>query len=192
MKHKFIIGLSAMLPVTLSPLLKGTEDGGRLPAGAGETEVASILEFAISYDLFKSLLVGKRIYTFIILLFVVLLNSCKQNTDESTESSVIKPEDLIGKTMEYRYGESIYHVTIDSDSTLHWEAMAGDEKGALENETYVIASLDDSKVFITWGEENGIGVAQVLDFEKGLVYNHLLRGRTVTAGEGEIEVLDGK
>ena len=180
------------MPMTVSPLLEGTEDRRRLPAGAGETEVCSNLEFAISYGLFNSLLARKRIYTFIILLFVVLLVSCKQNTDESAESSVIKPEDLIGKTMEYRYGESIYHVTIDSDSTLHWEAMAGDEKGLRENETYVIASLDDSKVFITWGEENGIGVAQVLDFKKGLVYNHLLRGRTVTAGEGEIKVLDGK
>ncbi len=63
--------------------------------------------------------------------------------------------------------------------------MAGDEKGTLENETYVNASIDDSKVFITWGEANGIGVAQVLDFKKGLVYNHLLRGRAVTAGEGD-------
>ena len=65
---------------------------------------------------------------------------------------------------------------------MHWEAMAGDEKGTLENETYVIASVDDSKLFITWGEQNGIGVAQLLDFKKGRVYNHLLRGRAVNAG----------
>lgn len=131
-------------------------------------------------------------HAFIIFLFAFLLVSCKQNTRESAERIVIKPEDLIGKTIEYRYGESIYHVTIDSESTLHWEAMAGDEKGTRENEIYVIASIDDSKVFITWGEANGIGVAQVLDFEKGLVYNHLLRGRAVTAGEGEIRILEGK
>lgn len=157
-----------------------------------ETEEASILEFAISYNLFKSLLVGKRIYTLIILLFAFLLISCKPSADESTESIVIKPQDLIGKTIEYRYGESVYHVTIDTDSTLHWEAMAGDEKGARENETYVIASIDDSKLFITWGEENGIGVAQVLDFDKGIVYNHLLRGREVSKGEGEVKVLEVK
>jgi len=41
------------------------------------------------------------------------------------ESIAIKPEDLIAKTIEYRYGESVYPVTIDSDSTLHWEAIAG-------------------------------------------------------------------
>jgi len=123
---------------------------------------------------------------------IVLLASCQQKPIESNGSIVIKPEDLIGKTIEYRYGESVYHVTIDSDSTMHWEAMAGDEKGTLENETYVIASVDDSKLFITWGEENGIGVAQVLDFKKGIVYNHLLRGRAVSAGEGEIKILEEK
>lgn len=123
---------------------------------------------------------------------VVLLASCQQKPVEATDRIVIKPEDLIGKTIEYRYGESIYHVTIDSDSTMHWEAMAGDEKGTLENETYVIASVDDSRLFITWGEENGIGVAQVLDFKKGLVYNHLLRGRAVSAGLGEIKILTAR
>lgn len=123
---------------------------------------------------------------------IVLLASCQQKPIESTDSIGIKPKDLIGKTIEYRYGESVYHVTIDSDSTMHWEAVAGDEKGALENETYVIAAVDDSKLFITWGEENGIGVAQVLDFKKGIVYNHLLRGRAVSAGEGEIKILEEK
>ena len=121
---------------------------------------------------------------------VVLLASCQQKPVETTDRIVIKPEDLIGKTIEYRYGESVYHVTIDSDSTMHWEAMAGAEKGTLESETYVIASVDDSKLFVTWGEENGIGVAQVLDFKKGMVYNHLLRGRAISAGLGEIKILD--
>jgi hypothetical protein len=123
---------------------------------------------------------------------IVLLTSCQQKSIESTGSIVIKPKDLIGKTIEYRYRESIYHVTIDSDSTMHWEAMAGDEKGTLENETYVIASVDDSKLFITWGEHNGISVAQVLDFKKGIVFNHLLRGRAVSAGTGEIKILEEK
>jgi hypothetical protein len=72
---------------------------------------------------------------------------------------------------------------------MHWEAMAGDEKGALEDETYIIESVDDSKMLITWGEANGIGVSQVLDFEKGIVYNHLLRGRDLTIGRGEIKIL---
>ena len=73
---------------------------------------------------------------------------------------------------------------------MHWEAMAGDEKGVKEDENYKIVSIDRQKLFITWGEANGIGVSQVLDFEKGIVYNHLLRGRNITIGTGEIRILD--
>jgi hypothetical protein len=125
--------------------------------------------------------------TGIALLITVI--SCQQKSSESLNVNSITPKDLVGKTIEYRYGESVYHVTLDTDTTMHWEAMAGDEKGALENETYVLESIDDRKLFITWGEANGIGVAQVLDFEKGIVYNHLLRGRNASVGRGVIKIL---
>lgn len=97
---------------------------------------------------------------------------------------------LTGKTIEYRYGESVYHVTIDGDSTLHWEAVAGDEVGVKANETYVSEWIDSQRLFITWGEANGIGVSQVLDFGNGKVHNHLLRGRIVDMGDGEIRILE--
>ena len=113
-----------------------------------------------------------------------------EDASEDTTAVRLTPKDLVGKTIEYRYGESVYHVTLDTDTTMHWEAMAGEEKGVKENETYVLESIDESKMFITWGEANGIGVAQVLDFEKGIVYNHLLRGRALSNNLGEISVLD--
>lgn len=93
---------------------------------------------------------------------------------------------LVGKTIEYQYGESKYHVRFDSDSTLHWVAVAGDEIGANEDEIYFSEWVDPHLLFITWGEANGIGVSQILDFEKGKVYNHLLRGREISVGQGEI------
>ncbi len=96
--------------------------------------------------------------------------------------------DLIGQTIEYQYGESIYHVTIDSDDQLHWEAVAGDELGVKAEETYVAEWIGPGKLFITWGEANGTGVSQVLDFDNGKVYNHLIRGRDVSQGEGEIRL----
>ena len=101
-----------------------------------------------------------------------------------------EPVNIIGKTIEYRYGESVYHVHIDNESEMHWEAMAGDEKGVKEEETYKMHRLDDQVIFITWGEANGIGVSQVLDFKKGIVYNHLLRGRDVSISTGEISILE--
>jgi phenolic acid decarboxylase len=115
----------------------------------------------------------------------VIMSSCNQKTDLK-----IEPNDLIGKTIEYTYGESIYHVTIDSDTQLHWEAMAGDEKGVLEEETYVIESIGDATLFITWGEANGIGVSQVLDFKNGVVHNHLIKGRIASLGLGKIRMLE--
>jgi hypothetical protein len=128
----------------------------------------------------------KSLLTAFITLFLV--SSCKPGTESGTKFT-ITPKDLVGKTIEYKYGESIYHVTLDTDAKMHWEAMAGDEKGAYEEETYIIESVDNSKIFITWGEANGIGVSQILDFENGIVYNHLLRGRDVTIGRGEIKIL---
>ena len=98
--------------------------------------------------------------------------------------------DLTGKTIEYRYGESIYHVTIDTDSTMHWEAMAGDEEGAKYEEKFKWHQLDEHRVFITWGEANGIGVSQVLDFESATVYNHLLRGRNISIGTGQVSIIE--
>ena len=119
-------------------------------------------------------------------------NSATVAVDAAEDTTVVAmtPKDLVGKTIEYRYGEDIYHVTLDTDSTMHWEAMAGAEKGIKENETYFMESIDDNKMFITWDEANGIGVAQVLDFEKGVVYNHLLINRKLRNGRGEISVLN--
>lgn len=95
--------------------------------------------------------------------------------------------ELVGKTLEYQYGESIYHVIFDSDSTMHWKAMSGEESGLVANEIYQAEWIDGKRLFITWGEANGIGVSQVLDFKNGVVYNHLLRGREVSMGNGTIQ-----
>lgn len=101
----------------------------------------------------------------------------------------VTPKNLIGKTIEYTYGESVYHVVFDTDSTMHWQAMAGDEKGANENEVYFMESIGENKIFITWDEANGIGVSQVLDFNKGKVYNHLLKDRNISNIQGSIRLL---
>jgi hypothetical protein len=140
----------------------------------------------------------KNLNFLFILSAALIIAACSGNSStepvseasEDTLSVVFTPGDLVGKTIEYRYGEDIYHVTIDTDSTMHWEAVAGAEKGVKENETYIIESIDDSRMFITWSEANGIGVSQILDFEKGLVYNHLIKGRNVSNNRGEITLLD--
>jgi len=122
----------------------------------------------------------KKIIGFTLLLTIV---GCNQSANPPLGS-------LIGKTIEYRYGESVYHVTFETDSTMNWEAMEGEESGTKENETYVAEWIDSQRLFITWGEANGIGVSQILDFEKGKVHNHLLRNRKASIGEGRISIIE--
>jgi phenolic acid decarboxylase len=112
------------------------------------------------------------------------------NNPKNDEFKDILPKDLIGKTIEYTYGESIYHVILDTDSTMHWEAVAGDEKGAREKETYFMESVGHNKIFISWDEANGTGVSQILDFNEGKVYNHLLQDRKLQNGHGTIRILE--
>lgn len=138
---------------------------------------------------------------FISALFMLALMvgfSCLPN-DKTVAESVVAADttsvkwtakNLVGKTIEYRYGEDIYHVTLDTDSTMHWEAIAGAEKGIKENETYFMEAIGDNKMFITWDEANGIAVAQVLDLDKGIVFNHLMIDRKLRNGTGEIAVLE--
>ena len=117
-------------------------------------------------------------------------NSVKETKKENTNLQVASASDLIGKTIEYRYGESVYHVTLDTESTLHWEAMAGEEKGAFEKETYVAEFIEPNIFFISWGEADGINVSQILDFNKGIVYNHLIRNREASMMQGEIKLIN--
>lgn len=134
-----------------------------------------------------------------LLIFVycmMLLSSCNfsvntsSKAEDNNESQFQSTSQLVGKTIAYQYGESIYHVTFDSDSTMHWEAMAGEEKGALEHEKYIADFIQPNMLFISWGEANGINVSQVLDFKNGIVYNHLIKDRGTSAGSGEIRVVN--
>ena len=129
----------------------------------------------------------------LLILSLAFLISCQNNDinkePEEKEESNTEIE-IIGKTIEYKYGESIYHLTIDTDSTLHWMGMTGDEKGHGGNEQYIMDRLPNGEIFITWGEENGTGVSQVLDFKNSKVYNHLSWDREVATGSGKIRILE--
>lgn len=124
-----------------------------------------------------------------LMLTIFFMAGCTMSVNNQSKEAHSSVTDLIGKTVEYRYGESVYHVTFDSDSTLHWEAIAGDEKGAVEQETYVAEFIKPNILFISWGEANGINVSQVLDFNEGIVYNHLVRNREANTGNGKIRLL---
>ncbi len=97
---------------------------------------------------------------------------------------------LIGQTIAYSYGSDVYHLTFDTDTTLHWEAIVGNEKGLKGTEKYSSDWIDNNLLFITWAENNGTGVSQILNFKKGSVKNHLLHGRQATKGDGKIKIIE--
>ena len=53
----------------------------------------------------------------------------------------------------------------------------------------IVNESTHNKIFISWGEANGIGVSQILDFNGGKVYNHLLQDRKLENGHGTIRIL---
>lgn len=126
----------------------------------------------------------------IIFISLLYLIACKQqnNEDNIQKSDDLNINILVGKTIEYKYVEDIYLVKIDTDSTLHWWANSGAEKGIKAFEKYK-SEMIDNKLFISWEEENGIGVSQILDFEKGIVHNHILKDRNINIGKGTIKLL---
>lgn len=120
----------------------------------------------------------------LIVLLVSILFGCKVEVNTNDEIN------LMGKTLIYAYGTDVYHLTFDSDSELHWVAMQGDEKGVVYEETYISEWIEDSYLFISWEEDNGIAVSQILDFENGKVHNHLLKNREGSSGIGKISFLE--
>ncbi|MFZ9046622.1 MAG: MoaF-related domain-containing protein [Cyclobacteriaceae bacterium] len=125
---------------------------------------------------------SQKLQHFIVGVLTLLLMKCAATSAESIT--------LIDRTIVYQYDEAVYHLTFDTDSTLHWEAMQGSELGLRGTEVYIAEWITVDKLFITWGEESGTGVSQVLDFEKGTVVNHLIFGRSLYAGDGTIKFLD--
>ena len=125
----------------------------------------------------------QRLKSLLLCLLTLPLIYCTSTKNDKVE--------LINRTIVYQYDEeNVYHLTFDTDSTLHWEAIKGNETGLKGHEVYIAEWISNDKLFITWGEKSGTGVSQVLDFKKGKVYNHLLFGRELYAGEGNIRFLN--
>jgi len=98
------------------------------------------------------------------LCFLALLLSFGGCTNEATETS--EPLSLVGKTFEYDYGNATYRVQYKSAGTLHWKAIKGEEIGRESDETYVLQQLNPYTFFLSWIEEDGLGVSIVLNLKE--------------------------
>lgn len=92
----------------------------------------------------------------------------------------------VGQTYVYDYGDARYEVKYLTDTTLHWECVFGEEKGRQETERYYQKILAGNSVFVTWAEADGIGVSQVIDFNKNKVQSYLLIDKKIELAEAKI------
>jgi phenolic acid decarboxylase len=116
--------------------------------------------------------------------YIAFLSSC---VGKGEEIPLIKTGKLeVGQTYVYDYGDARYEVKCLTDTTLRWECVFGEEKGRQETDRYYQKELDGNAVFVTWAEVDGIGVSQVIDFNKNKVQSYLLIDKKIELAEAKI------
>lgn len=81
------------------------------------------------------------------------------------KNNTINLEDLVGKTYELKYSSEVYHVTFQSDSELFWELKDGEIEGPSSGtDSYIKSELYPGVHFISWTEETGLVLCNVIDF----------------------------
>lgn len=128
----------------------------------------------------------------LIILFVniscISINETKTN-QIATEVVEEKPINLVGKTLEYNYGNTVYEVSFKSNNQLHWKCTKGDELGQEADEIYFTHRLSNHTLFISWIESNGLGVSQVLNLKENVVDCFLKIDKEVISLSGKIQEL---
>lgn len=73
----------------------------------------------------------------------------------------------VGRTFLYAYEESGVRIIgrFTTETTLVWEAVEGPAKGKAGIETVDAVPVGDALYFVSWIEEGGTAVSQVLDLE---------------------------
>lgn len=115
---------------------------------------------------------------------IACLSSCIGKGEEIPLINKGKLE--VGQTYVYDYGDARYEVKCLTDSTLRWECVFGEEKGRQETDRYYQKELEGNSVFVTWAEADGIGVSQIIDFNKNTVQSYLLIDKKIELAEAKI------
>ncbi|MDR7209855.1 MoaF-related domain-containing protein [Flavobacterium piscis] len=134
--------------------------------------------------------------TILAILMMSFILSCKEQgkdkVSKSNEIDKISTEKLInlsGKTLEYNYGEYVYVVNFKSDRQLHWKCVKGTEKGREAVETYYTQHLNNDSLFVSWVEQDGLGVSQVINFKNHTITCFLKMDKEVIPLSGTIREL---
>ena len=96
---------------------------------------------------------------------------CEANTQIPTTEAVATPTpvNIIGKQALLKYPALTAQVTYLSDKEIHWKTT--DDKGqvAEQTNTLTLKSINPTQYFLSWVEDDGTTISQVIDTEKGTV-----------------------
>ena len=96
---------------------------------------------------------------------------CEDNTQIPTTEAVATPTpvNIIGKQALLKYPALTAQVTYLSDKEIHWKTT--DDKGQVAEQTNALTlkSINPTQYFLSWVEDDGTTVSQVIDTEKGTV-----------------------
>ncbi|RNL92303.1 hypothetical protein ED312_03695 [Sinomicrobium pectinilyticum] len=132
------------------------------------------------------------IFAIIILTTVISCKNQNESKDKLTEVEKNTPEKIVslsGKTFEYNYGDYVYEVNFKSENMLHWKCVKGDEKGKEADETYSEQRLNNHTLFISWVEQDGLGVSQVVNLKDNTVNTFLRIDKEIIPLTGTIREL---
>lgn len=100
---------------------------------------------------------------------------------------------LQGKTLDLNYTSGDhYHVTVLSDTQLRWQSLGVSDGGpAAETEDYTVKQITDNTYFVSWMEQSGMTVSEVIDFGTRKVYATITWGDTTKANGRDSVTIEG-
>ncbi|MGG6230484.1 phenolic acid decarboxylase [Tenacibaculum sp. SDUM215027] len=134
----------------------------------------------------------KVIFAIMILTTIISCKNQNESKGELTDIEKNTPERTVsfsGKSFEYNYGDYVYEVNFKSENTLHWKCVKGNEKGREADETYSKQKLNNYTLFISWVEEDGLGVSQVVNLKNNTVNTFLKIDKEIIPLTGTIHEL---
>lgn len=137
--------------------------------------------------------------TIFAIMILTTIISCKNETKkiETKNTEITQMEknssekiiSLSGKTLEYNYGDYVYELNFKSENKLHWKCLKGDEKGKEADETYYTQRLNNYTLFISWIEQDGLGVSQVINLKDNTINCFLKIDKEIIPLNGTIREL---
>jgi len=98
---------------------------------------------------------------------------------------------LIGKSVQFEYSDETYRIDILNETSLRWTREKGENIGEGDEEKYVISRLSEDLMMLTWIEQGGPGLSNVLNFTKQTVTTHANMERDVFVNPGKLILSSG-